>query len=102
GLADALDRDLAAGGDDAGQRALGLHVEHADGVTLGAALNRLTARGEIEAGHLVDDGDVLVALHEFGLGDVGDADRRPRAHRPTELHADRAIARGGLAGHFRL
>ena len=75
GVARDRDRDLAAAGDDALNGALGLQVEHVDDVAFGAAFQRLAANGEIDAGHLVDQRDGLVALHEIGLG----RDRRSAA-----------------------
>ena len=66
------DRDLAAADHDAGHRALGLQVEHVDDVAFGAALDRLAAHGQIKPGGFVDQRDVLVALHEVGLGEIGD------------------------------
>jgi hypothetical protein len=60
-------RNLAAADDDAGHDALGLQIHHADDVAFGAVVHRLAADGEIEAGGLVDQRDVLVARHQVGF-----------------------------------
>ena len=59
-------------------RALRLQVEHADHVAFGAAVERLAANGEIEAGGFVDQGDVFVALHQIRLGEIGGFQRPGR------------------------
>ena len=92
-----LDRDLAAAGDGAGHRALGLDVEHADNVAFGAVVERLAARGEVKAGGLEDHGDGLVALHQIGLDEIGGAQGLAGADRTARLHADRLLARGRIA-----
>ena len=69
--------------------ALGLHVEHVDGVAVGAAFERLAAHGQRDAGHLVGDGDVVVAGDHLGLGEVGLAQHVARPHRAARGEADR-------------
>ena len=52
-------------------------------------------------GRLVDQRDVLVALHQVGLDEIGGADRLAGAELAAGLHADRAVARGGVVADFR-
>ena len=84
------DRDLAAADHDARHGALGLQIEHVDDVAFGAAFHRLAANGEVEPGGLVDQGDILVALHQIRLGEIGDPERLAGAKLLAHLHADRA------------
>jgi len=66
------DSDLVAADDDAGHRALRLQIEHVDHIAFGAPFHRLAANGEIEAGGFVNQGDIVVALHQIRLGEIGD------------------------------
>src|SRR6202046_2555909 len=64
--------DASAADDDAGHRALRLQIEHVDHIAFGAPFHRLAANGEIEAGGFVNQGDIVVALHQIRLGEIGD------------------------------
>ena len=46
---------------------------------------------------MVDQGDVLVALHQIRLGEIGDPQRLAGAKLLSHLHSDRAIAHRGVA-----
>ena len=73
-------------------RSFGLLVEYADHVVFGAAIDRLTAHRQHDARHLIDQRHSFVALNQFRLHQVGNAQRPARLQRGAGGEPDRLLA----------